>query len=343
MASRGKWEFEDGSLVDTVRKIINVQREFWRDHSQKYYLVTLVPLADGNNSYSFGGTGLTDSFALFATPNATIDKIKGLIAHEYAHNWIAPKLGRMPDPEQQLYWFSEGFTEFYTLRLLLRGEIISDEEFVAAYNERIREYYLLPVKSAGNDRIVKEFWTAPNVQRLPYLRGFLFATNLNAEIENLSNGKYSLDDVMHELFEASKGESPPLSFQSLATVFSKYLGRDSVPIIQRFIIDGDMIEPVADGLGPDFGREMVTSQVFELGFDFDKLAKDRIVANVKLESAAYAAGLRDGQVRVGGFSVFFGDTTREIELKVRDNSGDKIVRFHPVAKERIILPQYRSR
>ena len=81
--------------------------------------------------------------------------------------------------------------------------------------------------------------------------------------------------------------------------------------------------------------------VFELGFDFDKFAKDRVVADVNPNSSAYAAGLRNGQKRNGGVSLAFGDTTKEVELKVKDDEGEKTIKFLPIARERVAIPQYR--
>lgn len=341
VAVRGEWQFTDAELAEMIRKVIETERDFFDDHSQKYYLVTLVPIDEGPNAYSFGGTGLTDSFALFATPNATIARFRGLLAHEYAHNWIPGRLGRMPEQEQALYWFSEGFTEFYTYKLLLRGGLITPAEYVEAYNERIREYYMLPVRTAPNDRIVKDFWTDQNVQRLPYLRGFLFATNLDNDIKRASSGKSSLDDAIRELLEASKAKPQPLSFESLGSHFSKRLGTDAAPMIKRYLIDGHLIVPHADALGSAISQETIEIPVFELGFDFDKFAKDRVVADLNPNSAGYAAGLRNGQQRTAGVSLIFGDTTKEIELKVKDADGEKTVKFLPVARERARIPQYK--
>lgn len=340
IAIRGKWQFMDAELAESIRRVVETQRNFWNDHSQNKYLVTLVPLDEDPNASSFGGTGLTDSFALFATTNATVDGVRGLLAHEYAHNWIAQKLGQMPKVEQQLYWFSEGFTEFYTYRLLLRSGQITLPEFVTAYNDRLREYYMSPVRTAPNERIVKDFWTDRNVQRLPYLRGFLFATNLNSDIQKYSAGKRSLDDVMLEMFAAAKAAPQMLSFESLASSFSKYLGRDAGTRMKSFLTDGDLIAPNADSLGAKVAMQITQVGRFDIGFDFDKFSKERVVADVDPISAAYAAGLRNGQKRASGVSVWFGDTTREIEFRVSDKSGEKLIKYFPVTAEKISIPQF---
>ena len=338
---RGEWQFSDAEMAEAIRKVIELQRAFWKDNSQERFLVSLIPIDEGPNSFSFGGTGLTDSFALFATPNATVDRLRALLAHEYAHNWIPTRVGRMPDREQELYWFSEGFTEFYTYELLHRSKIITTKEYVDLYNSLIREYYSLPTRNEPNERIVKDFWADPYVGRLPYLRGLMFATNLNAEMKRKSGGKRSLDNVMFDLTRVSHVKPQPLSFESLATAFAKHTGASLSDLMQRQLIQGETIEPVDDALGGIAEREMMELSVFELGFDFDRFAKERVVVGVIPNSAAYAAGLRNGQKRNGGVSISFGDTTREIELKVKDDAGERSIKYLPVANQRLQVPQFK--
>lgn len=344
VAIRDKWQFEDAELAAMVSRVIGSQRAFWNDHSQSRYLVSLTAWDEGPNSSSFGGTGLTSAFALFATPNATVTSIRGLLSHEYSHNWIPMKMGRMPEPEQSLYWFSEGFNEFYTYRQLLKAGIISRQEYIDTYNSHIREYFMLPTRNEPNERIVKDFWNDSAVGRLPYLRGFLFATNLDAAIRRKSGGARSLDDPMFEIYKsAATGSKPTLSFEYLAGVFSRYLGEDPTSLMTRQLTKGELIEPAADALGDDVLLENVPIDEFELGFDFEKLAKERTVAGVTPNTSAYDAGLRNGQQRIGGVSIFFGDTTKEIELKVKDDAGEKTIKFLPVAKQRLLVPQFKLR
>ena len=42
--------------------------------------------------------------------------------------------------DERLYWFSEGFTDYYASLLLLRAGLISLEDHVAGYNSLIKEY-----------------------------------------------------------------------------------------------------------------------------------------------------------------------------------------------------------
>ena len=87
---RGDWEvFKDSTMVNILEKTLHIQRDFWQDHSQKYFAVTMTPTYLERGS-SFQGSGLTNSFATSATNNKYLET-EGLIYlfnHELQHNWI---------------------------------------------------------------------------------------------------------------------------------------------------------------------------------------------------------------------------------------------------------------
>jgi len=343
LAIRGEWKFKDEELAQMAARVIETQRDFWDDHSQKFYLITLVPLDEGPNSYSYGGTGLLDSFALFATPDADVAGLRGLLAHEYFHNWNPVQLGKMPDPERSMYWLSEGFTDFFTYELLHRSKLISTAEYIAEINRRISDYFMLPVRTAPNARNVDDFWTDRDVGRLPYLRGSIFAMNLNAAIERETGGRRSLDDVMRALYLDAKNGKPAIDRERIINSAAKFLpeGRRSFAgLLEEQIYRGALIVPADDALGPEARLETAKLPVWEPGFDTDALIKEKTINGVRPGTAAFNAGLRNGQKLIGGFSIYFGNTSREIELKVSDESGEKDIRFLPVALEKLDVPQF---
>ncbi|PQB03498.1 hypothetical protein BST85_00255 [Aureitalea marina] len=90
LAIRGQWQaFEDQQVVDMLGRTIQTQRDFWKDHSQEYFTVTLIPTQLDRGS-SMGGTGLTNSFAANASNNKYLDfsGLSWLFNHELMHNWI---------------------------------------------------------------------------------------------------------------------------------------------------------------------------------------------------------------------------------------------------------------
>jgi predicted metalloprotease with PDZ domain len=342
-AVRGSWQFSDAAFADMVQKIIKVEREFWSDYGVPYYLLTLLPLEAPPTSVNTGGTGLTNSFANFATRNAELDYFKYLLAHEYFHNWNSRKLGRLKDPETLLYWFSEGFTDYYTYLLLLRGGLITLDDYIRQYNSRIHEYYLSPVRTVSNQRVLQDFWNDDDVHDLPYRRGFLLAMNWNALIRSHTAGRNSLDDAMREMFRAAQGRKPELTAELISEYITRFAGRDVMPDVQRHIENGETIVPDRNALGSHVEIETVNVAPFELGFDLEMLRKDKVINGVKETSAAYRAGLRNGQVVVKRMPIYIGDITKPVELTVKDGEGERVIRFYPASQNTISVPQFKLR
>ncbi len=338
-AVRGTWSFRDEELARMAARVIDGQRRFWDDRSQKYYLITLVPIYEGPGAYSFGGTGLRDSFALFATPNATVERLRSLIAHEYFHNWNPVRLGRMPADEASLYWFSEGFTEYFCNELLRRDGVFTEDEYRSRVNELIREYYTSPERESLNERIATQFWQNDAVQRLPYLRGFMLALNWNAAIVAESNGRHSLDDVMRDLLASAEGGKRELSALIVAEHLHRYLNNDVGNEIAGFVERGEHVTPHATAVP---GSALIETElpVFDLGFDLPAFQNTKEISGVSDGSAAHRAGLRNGQKIVGGFSIALGDTEKEVAFRVTDGTTEIDLKYLPVARTPITIPQF---
>jgi predicted metalloprotease with PDZ domain len=341
IATRGRWNFANDDFANLVEKIVAVQREFWKDNDHPYFLVTLLPIEADPNSFSIGGTGLTDSFATFVTSNATLEDLKFLISHEYFHNWNTIAFGGMKEPEQLLYWFSEGFTDYYTYRLLLRGRLIDLEKYSAKYNEFLSDYYLSPVRNEDNQRVLRDFFKDSAVSKLPYRRGFLLATKWNEIIRRQSNGRKSLDDVMQNILRDSKNNKfKKLSKEYLISVLSKYAEYDFAGDVEKYVEKGETIGDFSAVLGPCIETFEKKSGKFEIGFDFDAVRKNKKLANVMKESAAFDAGLRDGQ-KVLSSSVYFGNTNKPIEVVIEQNGQKKKIEYLPETKDKVMIPQFR--
>jgi predicted metalloprotease with PDZ domain len=146
---------------------------------------------------------------------------------------------------------------------------------------------------------------------------------------------------MHDLLRTASGGTRELTAEVVAAHIERHLGRDVMPDIERNILNGELIEPAADALGGGFALQIVSTPVFDLGFDLQALQKTREIAGVITGSAAYNAGLRDGQKLAGGFSFSLGDTSKAIELKVSADGDEKVIRYLPVAEEKVAIPQFR--
>ena len=58
-----------------------------------------------------------------------------------------------------VYWFTEGLTDYYALRILRESGFWKQRLYAKWINRHIREYFHNPAIGATNDQIRKEFWS----------------------------------------------------------------------------------------------------------------------------------------------------------------------------------------
>ena len=98
---------------------MQVQRDFWNSYDFPYYLVALLPLDEQEGVR--GGEGRTNSFSLYLPKDLTTLSVEHPVparARDF-HAWNPQRLGTYEN--DRLYWFGEGFTDYYALLLLLRA------------------------------------------------------------------------------------------------------------------------------------------------------------------------------------------------------------------------------
>jgi hypothetical protein len=76
-------------------------------------------------------------------------------------------------------------------------------------------------------------------------------------------------------------------------------------------------------------RSLIDEPTFDLGFDLAASRAAGKVTGIRADSAAYAAGLRDGQILTGRISVTNNDPQRAALIAIRDNAGEREVQFFP--------------
>ena len=171
----GTFDMNDQKIVHDLNEIIKSQRAFFQDYEFPYYAISLIEEKDLG---SMGGTRLHNSFLAYLPQNMEQSNYYILFAHEHLHNWIGGKI-RNNTQEELNYWWTEGFTDYYSRVIALRsGEILIDD-FILECNEFLKNYYLSPVINEPNIRIAQDFWKDYDVEKLPYYRGFVFAIYLN--------------------------------------------------------------------------------------------------------------------------------------------------------------------
>jgi len=337
VAIRGNsWKFQDTALVNKISKIISMQRSFWNDHSEPYYFVSLIPF-DGEGSYN--GSALHQSFMLAMSTEFTIDNyLYSLLTHEYFHRWNGIGFSLKTQTTQEDAWFKEGFTEYYTYKLLRRSGLISLSDYIDATNRTIAEYYLSPVRNESQASLGKNFWNTRDFQQVAYKKGFTYALYIDHTIQTASNNHYSLDNVMHDLYEAHK-KKQVLTDSFFLELVKKYSEKDLAALHKEYIVTGKTIPVIPESLGAGVENTIKQMGVFELGFDLDASLSAKKIIGIKEDSEAWKAGLRNEQKLVG-HSIYFDMPNKPAEISIEENGTVKKVTYLPMANYKIDVPQF---
>lgn len=253
IALRGQWSFSDKGLADDIGRVVLAQRRFWGEEGGPYF-VSLAPMAGSNGGSSVGGTSRYEGFALFATPDVTVPMLRRVLVREPTHAWILRRQGRSADgaPDAAESWFSEGFTEFYTARILLRAGLWSPQDYLAHVNAVLRRYDESPVRSAPNSRIVSDFGSDPSLRDLAGLRGFLLALLWDRTTRQASDGRAGLDAIMLQMrdrWAAGLANDKTTAVVSFLQKARDVAGLDLDDDYRRYVIEGAEIRLPADLFG----------------------------------------------------------------------------------------------
>ncbi|MBL9150077.1 MAG: hypothetical protein JNM94_15425 [Phycisphaerae bacterium] len=322
------WGFTDDAFIDLATRIIALERDFFDDHTDPWFLVTVTPEGGRatQNSFSLGGTGLLDCFALYCNTGLSLDagspflaQVKFLLAHEYFHTWNGTKMrptdGSEKDGGFGVMWFSEGFTNFYARALLHRAGLIDDAAFAEKLNEALAGYDANPFRNAENATIKSKFWTDPNVGQLPYQRGDLAAVVIDAKIREKSGGARSLDHVMRDLV-AKAASDPDMHATAILDALAAEVDADTAAWLRPVLIDGKDVPLPTSLERPKLRLVAKRVQTFDPGLDREASMKSGEVTGVRDGGAAHRAGLRNGQ-RLRAFTIAPGaDRTTPPRAKV---------------------------
>jgi len=340
LAIRGDWRFRPEDLFTLVTRIGRTESAMWGDHARPFF-IPIAPLRGGSEgSSSIYGTGRGDAFAISATTNVDLNQFTFLIAHEQMHSWISSQIGGLAAQDQALdFWLSEGFTDHFAMRSLLRAGIWSFSEFVDHLNQVLARYSASPVREAPNSLIGQNFWSEEAVQKLPYDRGNLFGWLIESRARALGRG--GLLDVLNRQRAVAAEYRRQGRQASAATLFPGVLrdvtGFDPSDLIARYIDRGEPILLPADLFGECATVSTRTRPLFDLGFT--PVAAGDTIREVDAQGPAYAAGIRPGMEMVRREAGEIGNSEMVIVYRLRDGAAERLFRYLPASRRTTMLQQ----
>ncbi len=324
----------DEQIMSVTRTAVEGNLAYWGADGEPF-LVTALPIEVEPGRSSFGGTNLRDAFAIFGTNNVPDEIISRVLVHEHSHTWVPGRLGRLTQGPAQPgdYWFSEGVTDFVTTRAGLLSGAWDADGAISQINEFLAEYMASPARENPNTAIRDGFWSSAEHQRLPYLRGNLFALLIDQTIYAETGGTQDLDDVLFAMRDAPE---QGLVAHTFVDFVQEVTGLDITDLYQRHIIDGETILLPADTFGSCGVVESGMQPVFVYGMELRENPDGEgfLVETVDPEGPAAPAGFEVGMVvieRVGGA---FGDATQDSAFRVQTAAGEeRVLSYRPTNGE----------
>jgi predicted metalloprotease with PDZ domain len=255
-------EYTDEHLFETLKKTISTQREFWQDNNFDYYTVIITPTITQTDSLykgqSIRGSSVANGFLIQSTNtpfNSFLD-ISYIFNHEMMHDWIGGKISMKNGDLNK--WFSEGFTDYYTYKNRLRNNDISLKEWLDYFNRDVlKAHWENPERNKPNYIIQDEYWTNRNIEKIPYLRGAIFAFWLDNQILKENNYTKSLDDLMRDVLKTCTTENRKFSDELFLEIVQNYLNKDVTYFFQKHIINGVDFEIENEDLIDEFKIEYI--------------------------------------------------------------------------------------
>lgn len=242
--------------------ILAAERAFF-DDSQPWYLVSVHGGRRKDPGVILGGgMGLTNAFVMYVTSGLDFadaehrEQFRWVLAHEYFHQWngLTLRVASLPgtdDDDASVYWFSEGVTEFYTMRLLTRAGLQTSARSRDVLADKLRRYAANTHLGASAMAAGKLFWTDADGEQIPYLRGYLAAWAADLAMRRNRGAMRDLDATLLALVRRAKAE-PGFRVDNaflVATLGEGLSSRDAARL-RRFIIDGGDVPLDEDSFGP---------------------------------------------------------------------------------------------
>ena len=141
------------------------------------------------------------------------------------------------DFREQEYWFSAGFTGYYSKIVSTRLGLTSENDFLRSF-ERIWESYLsrqgqLSIHEAGKNKSAN--------RELVYDGGSLIAAALDLQIRSLTQNRSSLDDVMQQMYREFGLTDNTYAMNDVIRIVSQIAGKDFKSFFHKYVTETERL------------------------------------------------------------------------------------------------------
>ena len=197
----------DADFSSVVTRLLDEQRETWRDDDFPYFLIHFLARTSPCNGGTLLGTAHPNSFrAVFPDECDFQPAMKQLISHELMHMWIGKKIKvGQAEGHYDGKWFTEGWTDYFGRILAYRAGVLTEDEYFLTLNRQLERYYLTDEKHTTLRELVNRIYrrnkSNKELEAVPYQQGEIMAIRLNKTIKEDTSFKNSLDDVVRAMLK----------------------------------------------------------------------------------------------------------------------------------------------
>ena len=290
--------------LDEIAKMIPPETAVFGETPWPHYSVMMI----FDSAYG-GGSALehTNSHVGIYSPGFIGNPVLASItAHEIFHAWNVKRL-RPADMVPYRYdrseptvwlWVSEGITDYYADLAILRGGIVSEQQFLAATADKIAKVAAAPPTSLEDASLTTWIHPTDGSEYLYYPKGSLAGFALDVMIRDASDNKRGLDDVMRDLYRTTYKAGKGFTGADWWAAVSKAAGGKSFTDFAARYVDGREQYPWAQVL-PLAGLKVVSDTIREarLGISAGQDSSGAVVVRDVLPGgAAEDAGLKAGDI-----------------------------------------------
>lgn len=305
----GKGNYDSTKIVADLKTLVQQSKYIWQGYPFKRYVFMVHATSGARGATEHLNSTIIQTSRFKFSERKDYLRFISTAAHEFVHTWnvkqYRPK-GLVPYNYQQenystLLWLSEGSTSYLQNHLLLRGELMSSNEFLESLAKRITGYLHKPgretqtVAQASFNKWLEEGGDYDNNHSVNiYSEGFLVSWLLDFSIMEKTALKKSYRDVHNELYQNYK---VPKSFdeKDLLTILKDITHDDYQAWWQENIhgyanIDFDALLAKA-GLTMSYGEKDNVKKIAWAGLKTKHVTNGLQITHVEKSGPAWQAGL----------------------------------------------------
>lgn len=329
----GNFEVPADSIFQSVFKIVNLQRQWFKDDDFPFYTVTVM-----QRSGIIAGTCIANSFVCFVKPEIKAAELNVLISHEMFHTWLPGKINiQLQKGESDLLyeWFTEGFAEYFARLILAEAGCMSEETFISLVNRDIINTADNPFHSFSYKELVAAKGGGAALKKLSYYRGALIAVLWEQQLREQGNSN-TLKDFILALYAMARTKNGTVAAADFFTVGSSF-GLKVKEDMEHYILNGQPIVLPEYLQGAGYVQKETAVPSFDPSFSLKETFTKRKISGVVENGNAWNAGLRNDMefISIRNSNRFGNGWSPDEPMVVtaKEKAVEKRIIFYPRGKE----------